>query len=162
MVGAGEARSRAKVKREATAAVGSAVLEKYREDKLEHAKKLIDVVTKLSDAIASKDLLDREAAANARRATAIENLKGQLEFAPVDSPQYHALRSAIINMYQKPLSSFVIDPAIAATATAPAAPATATATSSAVPASNDVSATSVDGGAGAASGVVNGVGFARI
>lgn len=111
--GAGEIQSRAKVKKELQGVASRVADQEYRRQRLANQEVLIKAVTSLSETVVAKQRLDAEAAERAREAAAqnrktskINNLKGQLEFILPESPPWFALRSAILEAYQQPLSDF--------------------------------------------------------
>ena len=120
--GAGEGQSRAQVKKEIAAVGKNVAQERHRQKRLAYAEKLVDAVLTLSEAVAAKQRLEAEAAvrgcevaAQARKNAEIANLRGKMEFAHPSSPQYMELRSAILAVYQQPVSDFMAATASAAT-----------------------------------------------
>ncbi|CAM9181999.1 unnamed protein product, partial [Pylaiella littoralis] len=60
--GAGEAQSRAKVKKETAAVHANVAQEKFRQQRMGQTEKLVGAVQTLSDAVVAKQRLDEEAA----------------------------------------------------------------------------------------------------
>ncbi|CAN0408620.1 unnamed protein product [Pylaiella littoralis] len=120
--GAGEAQSRAKVKKEIAAVHANVVQETLRQGRMGHIEELVGAVQTLSNAVVAKKRLDEEAACRAREraaedrgATKIRNLRGEYEFAIPEFAEYFALRAALLFAYRQPLTDFLDNPASAAT-----------------------------------------------
>ncbi|CAM9263997.1 unnamed protein product, partial [Pylaiella littoralis] len=118
--GAGEAQSRAKVKKETAAVHANVAQEKFRQQRMGQTEKLVGAVQTLSDAVVAKQRLDEEAAGRARemaaeqrRATKIKNLKGEYELSDPESAEYFALRAALRFTFRQPLTDFLDNPASA-------------------------------------------------
>ena len=173
--GAGEGQSRAQVKKEIATVVKNVAQEHHWQKRLAYTGKLVDAVQTLSEAVAAKQCLDaeavfrgRELATQARKDANITNLRGQLEFTHPSSPQCMALRSAILVVYEQPLSDFMAATALAATTPTSgggaASPVTSAVTSSApvTPASSTQPGFSGVSGGGVASNTVDGTGDVRV
>lgn len=120
-VGAGEAQSRAKIKRERALVAQNAAHESYRQKRLQQSENLITAVETLTTAAVARQKIyeevaarnrdiaarDREVAARNRKMARIADMKGQLELLPQDSPPYLAIRAAILTLYQTPDSAFM-------------------------------------------------------
>ncbi|CAN0085693.1 unnamed protein product [Pylaiella littoralis] len=165
--GAGEAQSRAKVKKETAAVHANVAQEKFRQQRMGQTEKLVEAVQTLSDAVVAKQRLDEEAAGRARemaaeqrRATKIKNLKGEYELSDPESAEYFALRAALRFTFRQPLTDFLDNPASAATTPASGAGGASPPTSgvalsaAAMPALAAMPGFSMVGGDGAASSAV--------
>lgn len=142
--GAGEIQSRSAVKRERAAIALNAQQEVFRQKRLNHSEKMLKAVEALTansalrnqreeEAAARRLQREEEAAARNRKLAKIEDLKGQLGFLPENSPQYMAVRAAIVALYQTPDCAFIQPVASSATpAPAVAGPPVAVAAASAM------------------------------
>ena len=162
------------MKKEIAAGVKNVAQEHHRQNRLAYARKLVDAMQTLSEAVAAKQRLEaedavrgREVVAQARKGAKVANVRGQLEFMHPSSPQCMALRSAILVVYEQPLSDLMTATASAATMSTSgggaASPVTsAVSSASLTPSSGTLSGFSGVGGGGAALDTVNGIGDVRI
>ncbi|CAN0450642.1 unnamed protein product [Pylaiella littoralis] len=100
--GAGEAQSRAQVKKESAAVAKNVASEAYRQKRLAQTSQLAQAVVSLSESVAAKCTLDEEAAVRAREVAArvrkdqaIRDLQGRMALEEADSPLLLELRAAL-------------------------------------------------------------------
>ena len=127
-VGAGEAQSRSKVKKEHAAVVQNVAQEAYRQQRLQQSNKIVKAVELLTASAmkkqereeaeaawrrereeaeaASRREREEEQAARNRKTARIADLKGRLDLMELGSPQYLSIRSAILDLYETPDSTF--------------------------------------------------------